>query len=122
MRGPAGTFARLREQSLRFRRGPQDQKKLTGMSRRHYSLGLVGRKEAEELLSGTQNDGESAPWTKVRSAVPGGGRKKIQFHFPRLTAALQKIIDVYSYGSPTKVLHWGSLESASEKNAEDSGR
>ena len=77
-------------------------KRLTGMS---LVTIATGRKEAEELLSGTQNDGESAP-DKGKIRRPGGGRKKIQFHFPRLTAALQKIIDVYSYGSPTKVLHW----------------
>ena len=61
-------------------------KKLTGMS---LVTIATGRKEAEELLSGTQNDGESAP-DKGKIRRPGGGRKKIQFHFPRLTAALQK--------------------------------
>lgn len=52
-------------------------KKLTGMS---LVTIATGRKEAEELLSGTQNDGESA-LTKVRSAVPEAEGRKSSFIF-----------------------------------------
>lgn len=89
-----------REAIARGRGGVQAMHELTGMSRPTIIKGI---REVEE---------GSALQTTDRVRRPGGGRKRLEYHHPKLTKALEAIMKETTAGDPMSLLRWTSKSTA----------
>ena len=78
------------------RGGIQQMHTLTGMSRPTITKGIRELRERKSLS------------TSERIRSPGGGRKRLEHHDPKLTIALEQIMDENIAGDPMSLLRWTS--------------
>ena len=78
--------------------------KATGLTRKSIHFGLRERK-AEEVES-------AEAWSADRVRRPGGGRKPITYHQPKLVSALNDLVEPTARGDPGSPLRWSCLSTS----------